>query len=481
MVYTQKQIEQIRDDNVDGYDVIVRKVRNYDDDQPLKMITARQQHQLYGRVPNAMSDNVMKVVLTSTASLLVFEEWDVEGAEVNDQGVPESEGEIDSVEDDAHPVKIYLDDFYMRNQLRKKQYHVHRSTLRDGNHGMSLACRNNRILAFREPYWDGDVGIFVAYDVNGDYEFVVREWWEMNWKTNTKIKRRNVFYPDMFQRFVQNGNKWEPIKDADESTPKDAKILTDGSVPWLKLDGSPLGIPIVHFANDSRNDSEYGRSDIAGVLGIQDDINSMQHDISATAKFTGFQQLWGKLLGLNGKKLLQGPGMAHEFTSPDAELYVIPAGDMSGLMDAHAYKRKTMAINTDTPMPTVDGAQWPTGEALLQFKQPQFNKAIRLGNSVGPSWTLLGHRSVEMANAFLGMNLDEDAPISTVFGDVRQLDEITVAKSKAEEARAMEIVSRIQDIALIEELGFLDPKTIEKLREERSTFGPEGDETAGVW
>lgn len=468
MIYSQKQIDQIRDENVDGYDAIVKRIREYDDDQPLKMITANQQRQLYGRVPNAMSDNVTKLILTSTASLLVFEEWDVTGAEVDDQGDPESVEDIREAEQKAHPVKVWLDDLYMRNQLRKKQYHVHRSTLRDGNYGVSLACRKGRILVFQEPYWDGETGVFIAYDQNGDYEFAVREWWEMDWKNGQKIKRRNVFYPDMFQRFYRDGNVWTPMRDPDETTPKDAAIKRDGSVPWTKLSGEPLGIPVVHFANDSRNESQYGRSDVAGLLGMQDDLNSMQHDISAAARYTGFQQLWGKLLGLNGKRLLQAPGMAHEFTHPDAELHVLPAGDMSKLTDAHTYKRKTMATNSETPMPTVDGAQWPTGEALLQYKQPQFNKAIRLGNSVGPSWTMVAHRSVEMANAFLGANLDEDAPITTTFGDVRQLDEITVAKTKAEEARAMEIVSRIQDMTLIEQLGFLDETTIAALKEERA-------------
>ena len=480
MIYSQKQITTLREESVGGYERIVQLVRQYDDDQPAKMITARQQHQLFGRVPNSMSDNVIKLILTSTASLLQFDAWEVSAPTVDQGGAPEDTATIEDDQREAHPVKVWLDDLYMRNQLRRHQYHVHRATLRDADHAVSLACRNNRVMLFREPYWDGNTGVWIGYNADGEYEVAVREWWERNWSTSKLTKRRNVYYPDMFQRFYRDGEAWRPITDPDHTTPLEAAIATDGSVPWVKAPGDPLGIPMVHFAYDSRGDSPYGRSDVAGLLGLQDDLNSMQHDISAAAKFTGFQQLWGKMLGLKGR-LLQGPGVAHDFESPDAELHVIPAGNMDALTEAHAYKRKTIALDSETPMPSVDGAQWPTGEALLQFKQPQFNKAIRLGNSLGPSWTLVAHRAVEIANAFLGMDLDEDAPITTVFGDVRQLDDITIAKAQAEQARVMETISRIQDVALIRELDFLDPATIEALIRDRAASGPFDDNTAGEW
>lgn len=463
VTYTNREIDDIRAEFTDDYNVAVKAAREYDAGRHTRMITARQQHQLFGKPMQPMADNVVKLVLTTAASRLTFEEWAVKEAEVDD-------GETtDNDEDGAGPVKTYLDDLYMRNQLRRKQYDVHRATLRDGDHAVALAFRKGRVHIVRERWWDGESGVFVAYDRDDEEEFAVREWEERVPGQDRPRRRRNVYYPDHFQRFYKDGSGWQPITDRDPDTPN-AEMFKDGTVRWEKGPNDPLGIPIVHFANGSRDDTLYGESDIYEMLGLQDELNSIQHDMAAAAKYTGFQMYWTKN-AKGDKRLTIGPGMLFEFDHPNAEMHALKAGDMSALEASHAYKRKTMTINSETPLPTIEGADFPSGESLFQIYTPLVNKVTRLGAIAGPGWVKVGHRATEMANTFQRLNLDEDAPISAIFADPRQPDDLTIARAQVEKARVMEVVSRIQDLTLIEQLDFIDADTLERLRAERNGEG----------
>lgn len=456
-VYTNTAIDAIREEYMADHVENTRLARQYDAGDHFRMITGQQRHMLFGQKLNAMADNIVRLILTTAASRVTFEGWSIDE--------PASDDADDDDPNRAGPVQRYLDDLMRRAQLGRKQYDVHRAMLRDGNHALSLGWRNGRVMIHRERWWDGETGVFVAYDRDEEYEFAVREW-NQRQETGSTLARRNVYYPDHFLRYVKQGSGWELITESDPANP--AQQSQNGTVKWEKRPGDPLGIPIVHFPNGSYEDTPYGQSDIIGLLGLQDELNSIQHDIAAAAKYTGFQMYWTAGARSSAGKLRIGPGRLFEFDAPEAKMGVVPAGDMTALTDAHSYKRSTMAIDSSTPMHTVNGKDWPSGEALINAEKPLVDKAGRLDQIVAPQWAMVGHRSVELGNAFGGLQLDEDAPITTMMADPRHLDELAIARIDAEKARTMELVSRIGDVALLRELDFLDADVITSLIAERT-------------
>lgn len=465
-VYTNQAIDRIREDFSGEELANLQLYRDYAEGRQNRMMTPGQRRLLYPQKMNPQADNILRLVLNTITSRLVFQGWEVKEPE------PEVGDDEEDLEEDLEavgPVQGYLNDVYMRNRLQRLQYDVHYSMLRDGNHAVSTAWKDGRPRVFRERWWDGEEGIFIGYDRSGDKEFAVKEWKELD-EDGKATERRTVYYPDHFIRFYKDGSGWAPIRQAagtfEEEMMERAELRSfpDGSVAWEKAPGDPLGLPVVHFANGSRDDTPYGASDLVGLLGLQDEINSMQHDTSAASKFTGFQQVWAKSAG-GGTKLVIGPGRLLEFP-PDTQgtpAGVLPPGDLTALTSGVDHKRSTVATISQTPLHQITGKQWPSGEAILQVQMPTIDKATRLISIVGPEWGETGHRITELENTFGDGGLDEDAPITAVMENPRRLDELTEVRIQAERAKMLETISRIGDKVLLRMIPELSEAQIREL------------------
>src|SRR5690606_7492441 len=221
----------------------------------------------------------------------------------------------------------------------------------------------------REPWWDGETGMFVAYDEEGEPIWAVKEFEDRDPDTPKKlITRRTVYYPDRIARYVKDGKGWKEF-----STQTQPAIS-----PWVKRDGRPLGIPVIHFLNGAAvTDSWYGQSDLTGLLGFQDDLNNIQHDITAAAMFAGFQTLTAT--GVDApEKIKRVPGGLVATSKPKTEagFDVLPPGDMSQLTNTHMYKRQTMAIVSSTPVHGIEtqNLQNVPGITLLRAEMPFVDK-----------------------------------------------------------------------------------------------------------
>src|SRR5690606_28443870 len=117
-------------------------------------------------------------------------------------------------------------------------------TLVDGNNAMFLTWNGDRPVVHQEDWWDGKEGMYVERSSDGLVEWAVKEWQDKG-----KTRRRTVYFPDHIERYVQEDESWVPYPNADEYI-----------VPWVKRDGSPLGVPIVHFRNAVTSDTLYGAS-----------------------------------------------------------------------------------------------------------------------------------------------------------------------------------------------------------------------------
>src|SRR5690606_19729266 len=113
-----------------------------------------------------MADNVSRLVVRAAASRLKLEQFAVQD-EVDEAG--------NTIESDAvSALRSWLRRFWLVNQWGRLQYENAFAFLRDGNSALALSWRPGRepgtgdVRVSREPWWDGETGMFVAYDEEGE-------------------------------------------------------------------------------------------------------------------------------------------------------------------------------------------------------------------------------------------------------------------------------------------------------------------------
>lgn len=417
--------------------------RRYAEGTQASTLSPEMHHILGAAARHPYADNVPDMVISAWASRLVLERFEVE-----DQAVAD-----------------FLSGLFTRNALGDLSYDVNYATGRDGNHALMLRWlpdgvtlqdqssaasdgmaaweaeqgdvalpavgSSGRVTVHAEPWWDGKTGVWVSYDDQGRPAYAVKDFIATFFDSDgnaTERLRRTVYWPDMIQRFVQDGEGWRPFPLPGERP--------DGVVPWLKRDGSPLGIPVIHFSFPRFGERTYGVSELAGgVLANVDHINDLQQAIASAARMAGYQVLWATGAQFASAPRLS-PGAFLYSASGDAKFGAIPAGDLTQLMAAHQMKLQTVARMTATPMHVISGGDWPSGMALVQAERPLIAKVRRLAAVIGPSWATVAHRATEIANAFGGLQLNEDSLISSAFEDPEQLDQMAQAELLQARAQA---------------------------------------------
>jgi hypothetical protein len=396
----------------------VRDFRSYARGEQRGTLTVQQQRVLRGVTGHLFCDNVCKRILGELRNRLRLARFEVDGTGAA-----------------AEAVLAYLESLWTLNQLPKLSAAVHWAMMRDGNHAVGLAWKgagtDGRVNLTRERWWNGKSGIFVSYDDGGQATYAVKEW------TNGEGRlRRTVWWPERIERYIQNGAGWEPHK-----------LESDGGVwpqPWVDRIGQPLGIPIVHFSNvqvpndgpgdegPSEPDPLYGMSELdGGILGLQDEINDLHRDITAAARFAGFQLLYAtgvqQALDEQGNAIpyTVEPGAMLTDGNPDSRFGTLAPGSLAELQTALEVKLKAVSRMAGIPMRLITG-DWPSGEALLRDEMPLIDKVETLGAAAGPAWASVGHKSTKMQNAFGGGALDEQLLISSVFVAAARRDPLTM-------------------------------------------------------
>lgn len=377
-----------------------------------KTLTTEQQQLLEGILGNEFCDNVCHQILAEDSDRLELLRFNVES-------------------DDT--VSGWLDDWWTRTNLDDESGETHYAALRDGNYAVSLSWSDEyqRVCLHREPWWNGNVGVFVAYDAVGEPLYAVKDWDALI--DGIAARRRIVWYEDRLERYVSFGGGvlgFQPYTLPGEG---------DHIMPWAKADGSPLHIPIVHFANAGRGPANYGTSELAGgVLGFQDQINDLQYDITAAARLTAFQQISatgvGESVDEDGNKipLVIGAGKIYRSENDNARFGVLPAGDMSQLIDVYMQKMRSVSRMTRTPLHTITGGDWPSGKALERSEMPLVQKCSRQIKKFTAAWSTVAHRATEIANVYAKANLNEDAIISVEFADPNRPDKTQLAVENLE-------------------------------------------------
>lgn len=403
----------------------IREFREYTKGEQSVVLTAEQRRVLQGVLGHSFADNMCRKIISVATGRTELLRWNCE-----DEGVEE----------------WLMDNLWLKNQYKRMQSEITYATYRDGNHCVALRIHyptdpetgkpiegaEGRVQIVHEPWWDGKTGMFVKYDDYGNVLYAVKEWWEIQ-EYGKKMLRRTFYYPNKILRYIKDGERgdgWSPV-----SQPEDDPTQNKGVIPWVRPDGNPLGIPVIHFASVHREDgSSYGMSHIdGGVLAFQDHINSLQYDITAAAMYAGYQMTWSTGTTLptdaNGDKVSPkvGPGQHLHADEESARFGIIPAGDMDALKDSYRLKVQAVCRMTDTPLHFITG-EWPSGEALIRSEIDLVELSRRHVDNCGPKHTEVAHRATELFNVFLEGGLSEEAPIVSKFADPQRRDRMTLSQ-----------------------------------------------------
>lgn len=417
----------------------IKSFRNYARGIQSATLTAEQRRILVGVLGNEFSDNICRKILSVATGRTELLRWTCEDDEVG---------------------KYLMDELWLKNRYNTMQSQISYFTLRDGNHCVAIRIHvpkdpetekpiegaDPRIQLVHEPWWDGKSGMFVKYDDFGNLEYAVKEWTEVV-ENGKQIRRRTFYFPDKIRRYVEDGG-WVPFSSSDDTIP-----TVKGVIEWVRPgDGLPLGIPVVHFSSVQREDGyPYGLSHLdGGVLAFQDQINSLQYDLSAAAMYAGYQMTWStgtRLPTVEGstEKVAPkvGPGQHWHADEETAKFGVVQAGDVEAIKDSYRLKVQSVCRMTDTPLHFITG-EWPSGEALLRAEIDLIEFSRRFVENIGPSHTEVAHRSTEIYNAFLGGTFSEDAPIISKFADPQRRDRLTMSQIATMEEKYTSVQERLR-------------------------------------
>jgi hypothetical protein len=380
---------------------------------------------LEGATKHMFSDNKCHPVISEAADRIVLLRYDVDppGILPGAADVPEQAAK------QAEEVKNWIQrEIWVKCALSDLSGFTNYATFRDANFCLlpTWSEIEQRVVIHKELWWDGESGMFVMYDEWGRPEYAVKEWMETD-EEDRQRQRRTVYLDDQIRRYARpNGaGDWEPFQlEGDTQWP----------MPWVKRDGTPLHIPVVHFQNGGRG--EVASELAGGFIGQQDSLNDKRYDMDVASRMTAYQMYWVKgkpaleRPGAERKRPTVGPGTVWQ-VGEDGAAGVLPAGSMAELESAYNLIVRSMSQTTRTPMHVLLGADPPSGEALLRAELPAVNKATRQREKLAPSYATLAHRCVEISNAFGTTALNEDAMIRPVFAPVTQLGELQRAMADA--------------------------------------------------
>lgn len=226
--------------------------------------------------------------------------------------------------------------------------------------------------------------------------------WEIAMTRGTSV-RLNVYYPDRIERWIRNGSiaggLWREYVDADFG----------GVIPWTMPDGSPIGLPVVHFANAPRGQTCYGRSEMLPAIPMQRALNKALHDLLRISDAQGWPQRYATGVDASSTgDLNASPGDVWEVENKDAKVGQLDAADPAGVIAVMQVLQQDIATITETPQHLFKlGWTYPSGEALKTAESPLVRKVGKRQVQLGNSWEdvmALGAR-IAAANGVLDADL----------------------------------------------------------------------------
>lgn len=329
------------------------------------------------------------------------------------------------VEDDAQAGLLW--EWWEQNRMDAMQGVVHTSTLRDGDAYLVVEWDNDaqRPVFTAEPAFDGVYGVKVHYAATGNREIAyASKRWRIegeNPESAGKLRRLNLYYPDRIEKYVSNDSAfegaWQPYVEDVGAWP----------LPWLAADGSPLGVPVIHFRNKDQG-YHYGVSELKGVIPLQNALNKALIDLLATADTCGFPLLY--MIGADPSKLEIAPGSWIYVENPasgegSVQIGKIPSEDLTPLIALKDAIVAEIARVSRTPLSYFQASGQVAAEGTQKQQEAGLvakakDRMVPFGNA----WEDAFYMARRLYNVFGDGGLSEDETISTQWADPQTRNEL---------------------------------------------------------
>lgn len=296
------------------------------------------------------------------------------------------------------------------DKLRKKarfdglQIDTHEDTISSGDNfvmidSAPLADGQEFPAMVVEPAYNGNVGIVPIYDLTQMHMLAVVKIWEHDEQTTKKVNdgddiliteyRVNVYYPDRIEKYVTNDGKLDEF-------PEDVE-MPNGTIEnthvhaWVAPDGTPLGIPFVHFKHDSRSGKWNGESGIKSTISLNDVLNRATMSMTLIAELTAAMIRY--IIGAKAPDGKVTPGMWVGIMEDGVPLDIqmpkvgtFEIGIVTPIVEESRYVIDQIANVTDTPLPGTMGSSVASGESLKQREIGFTARVEKLQTKFGNNW-----------------------------------------------------------------------------------------------
>lgn len=329
-----------------------------------------------------------------------------------------------------------LQEWWTKSGMDLQQGNVHEAAIRDADSFVIVEWDSDagRPKFSFELAYDGlgsSGGVDVVYDDEmGDIKYAVKYWVSENAVEAGSVRRANVYFPDAIYKYVSDSRRqdgdWIPFEVEGEEWP----------IPWLDTQGEPLGVPVMHFKNNSGG-YDFGRSEIDDIVPIQRALNKSVIDLLAGADVEGFG-----LITLTGGKqddeFTVAPRQILGTSNPAASWGYIPAGDLQNLIRVVDHFVMKMAQRSRTPLAYFQiTGQVASSETQKADDTGLVSKATKRSVEFGKAWADVMHMAVKLANTFGSASLNEDLLIKTVWASFERVDKRATMLQEAQIVTAL--------------------------------------------
>ena len=401
----------------------VRALRAYYSGEHPVMLTDRQQEFLGPLVEGeqfTFAHNLVRVVVNTLAERLSVTGFAING--------------VTAAEDDDTAGAAGLWTLWKQLAADLLEQELYPTALRDGRAYLMVDFDP----ATNAPRWnmyevdDGRAGIVLHRDPEDQRRvlFATRYWWTFDPLTpgTTGIERKTVYLPGEVRKYRRTGGavQWTPVQDvSDISWP----------LPWLYQDGSPMGVPVIEFANP-------GGAEADNFIGMQNALNKSWLDLIAAADSAGFPLLVAEYQAgamptstsdsdLTGSDEISiAPGRIFEIEA--ANVRRIEAANLAPMLDVIWALTAAIAGVSRTPqyyLRPVGGGDVPSGESLKQLESGLVARAVKRQRVWGQAWEDVLHMTLRIAETFgPGLGVDPSASISVEWADANTRNELLQAQ-----------------------------------------------------
>jgi hypothetical protein len=336
--------------------------------------------------------------------------------------------------------------WWRSNRMDRKSGIIHLASIRDGDSFVLVEWDNvEKTPRYHpEPAFSGE-GVMVYYsdERRDEIEFASKSWLIRHGHSAGKSRRLNLYFSDRIEKYIShddvvNGQFRAFVDEQDKNGELLQGHVGEAWVVWWtdtgKKDGSPLGVPVVHFKHNDTGDS-FGTSHLASVMPIQDAVNKAMIDLLGAMDTDAFDILVG-YGSSEWKNQKVGPGaiVAVSAKQTEAKLERVNGGtSSSALLQVYSALVIEVARISGTPMSYFQSSGQIAAEGTMKQQEIALVSQVKKSQiDFGNAYEEMMKLSVRLHNAFSDeARLDDRALIETLWDEAESRNEKVQAETLA--------------------------------------------------